>query len=521
MSSRRNSREISLSRASFFNKTPDFFTVRLDVLELKSVINLRGLYFTPERVTALLGANCVGKSTILHALACAYQPKKNGEDHKFSEFFRPNPDATWDGSECRVYTKEKVGKSGSHIAADNYFKKDRWFPRHDRKRRRDVYYVGIFTTLPMLEYIRFVRFKNSNNATTFKYKKTEMKDDLHKAILKYAASILNRSYEGIFEFSAVGYENFLGLSIKGNHYSQLSMGAGEQRILKILKVMLCAEEGSLVLIDEVDLLLHDAALAKMLDCIIEIAEKRKLQVIFSTHRDLILKCNKKINVRYLLPSANGVKVLDKPNPDLVESLSGLRPKTISIYVEDTFSSVMAGRVARELGVFRLVDFVKYGPARNAFVVAGSSAIQKKRNCLFILDGDEYKTDADKKNQLNSILTGSNQEMKDARAYALSSIGQYELPDGTSPEEHIHNVIVSLPSEYIPDALREYYEALKGIHAVHDKHDYIDSVVNAFGIDEVASLNHVFDLFSLDGDKYSLFVSRVKEKIENFIALNPI
>ena len=48
-----------------------------------------------------MGVNGSGKTTVIHALACAYQPPEGGkgENHRVSDFFVPNTDALWKGSE--------------------------------------------------------------------------------------------------------------------------------------------------------------------------------------------------------------------------------------------------------------------------------------------------------------------------------------------------------------------------------------------------------------------------------------
>ena len=51
-----------------------------------------------------MGVNGSGKTTVIHALACAYQPDEDGkgENHRFPEFFVPNTDSLWKGSEFTV-----------------------------------------------------------------------------------------------------------------------------------------------------------------------------------------------------------------------------------------------------------------------------------------------------------------------------------------------------------------------------------------------------------------------------------
>ena len=58
----------------------------INIIKLKQLENVN-CSFEGHNLTALLGINGCGKSTILHALACCYQPLTTGQDHKFSDFF--------------------------------------------------------------------------------------------------------------------------------------------------------------------------------------------------------------------------------------------------------------------------------------------------------------------------------------------------------------------------------------------------------------------------------------------------
>ena len=73
------------------------------------------IYFS-DTLTAIMGVNGAGKTTVIHALACVYQPDDGGkgENHKFPEFFVPNTDSLWRGSELYV-VNETEGKNGQRV----------------------------------------------------------------------------------------------------------------------------------------------------------------------------------------------------------------------------------------------------------------------------------------------------------------------------------------------------------------------------------------------------------------------
>ena len=83
----------------------------LYVKELKCLKDV-DISFEDKAVTAILGPNGHGKSTILHALACCYQPIDESvtSNYRFSDFFLPNTDSKWQGSKLTLthsYRKEQ------------------------------------------------------------------------------------------------------------------------------------------------------------------------------------------------------------------------------------------------------------------------------------------------------------------------------------------------------------------------------------------------------------------------------
>jgi predicted ATPase len=63
---------------------------------------------------------------------------------------------------------------------------------------------------------------------------------------------------------------------------------GTLRVLAIAAAMLSAEEGSLVVIEEIDNGVHPSRAKRLLSSILEIAERRHLQVLLSTHNPALL-----------------------------------------------------------------------------------------------------------------------------------------------------------------------------------------------------------------------------------------
>lgn len=77
------------------------------------------------------------------------------------------------------------------------------------------------------------------------------------------------------------------------------MGTGEQRTIKILEKVYSAEAYSLVLIDEIDLLLHISALQRLIRKLSEIATSKNLQIVFTTHFLAMDRLSDYVGIQYI------------------------------------------------------------------------------------------------------------------------------------------------------------------------------------------------------------------------------
>ncbi|EIF2259543.1 AAA family ATPase, partial [Vibrio cholerae] len=242
----------------------------MKVQNLKNLIDLE-ISFDSSPITAILGPNGNGKSTILHALACAFSPCQDGENYKFSWFFLPNTDALWNGSEMSIVHSYRDGQS-EHKNVPREYKKTqvRWTPRYANRPLRDVFYIGIDKCVPMIEA--------EKKQAKINYSTQVINEEVINTILEKASIVLNRNYAKYHVHEASGKE-FIGVEVDGLRYSALSMSAGEQKVFYILEKVFRATKYSLILIDELDLLLHDQAMKKLIEVILERAEDKNLQVI--------------------------------------------------------------------------------------------------------------------------------------------------------------------------------------------------------------------------------------------------
>ncbi|WP_371297730.1 AAA family ATPase [Ruminococcus sp.] len=438
----------------------------LKEMNIKNLKGLKDLSIKFEKnLTALMGVNGAGKSTILHALACAYSPYEKGEDYKFRDFFTPNPDATWKDSCFNVVNYD--GNEDKNFSKKFEKKKDRWARYTDRP-KRDVYYIGISSCIPEIEQEKQTSFIN------YVSKKEENK--LTSKIIKKASYILNKDYQNLLSHEAKN-KKYIGVQTKsGIVYSALSMGAGEQRVIKLLQIIYNANQYSLILIDELDLLLHVDAFRKLIKTLAEIANDKHLQIIFTTHSLEIQELQEFVDIRYIEHKDDSILVYNSIKPDLLYELSGEREKPYLIYVEDEFAAAVVQQIAYKLCMQRYISIITYGSINNAFTLAAGKVIDNMdlKDVLIVLDGDRFVSEIEKRECLKRILTGTEINHNEKIEKALSVITQFNLPPNINPEEYIYSMLISM------DASDECVLCARSIKNVSDSHNWIENIVKTMG-----------------------------------------
>ena len=485
---------------------PKLFLKELEIKKLKGLSNVKLDFTLQKPLVALMGLNGVGKSTIIHAIACMYKPYEKGEDYKFSYFFPPNPDASWNDSEFVATNFDDFSKDEK---STKYRKnKDRWQPRYSNCPTRDIFYLGINTCVPEIELEKSLNIKY----------KTEKNLGKHSdVILRKAAYILQKSYDEITLNTTTKNKKLVGVHTKENlTYSSLSMGAGEQRVFKMLEVVYNANSYSLILIDEIDLLLHVAALRRLVSCLSEVAKDKKLQIIFTTHSPEIQELQKYVDIKYLKKTKECFLIYDSLNYDLLFDLSEKEAKPIRLFVEDKFAKVVVDSIVSSCNARRLVEVQCFGSIENGFTLASGIVLEGKDidNRLVILDGDKYSTAEEKIKRIEKSLSGSEGAVhKELVDKCLERINQFVLPIGYNPEEYIHEMICNLDETIHPE-LSEIIRCAQSIVATSDKHEYVSMMVEKMG-------NNDADYWRIiqaaeKSERWSEFTAPIKKWIEERI-----
>jgi len=452
--------------------------------------------FEGHEITAILGINGCGKSTILHALACCFRSQTNGEEHKFSDFFLPNNFNAWDGSSFHIEYSYRDGQNVKN--AEKQYKKtsDRW-TRYVNRPFRDVFYVGINSCVPDVENEKSkskIQIQKGNENTTL------------QAIIEKVSYVLGGNYQNCFNGNRKKKKYRI---VKRNdiEYPSIAMGAGEQRLLTILDIVFSAPDYSLILIDELDLTLHTQALNRLLDILVERAKRKHLQIIFTTHRENVTQ-RTDINIRHIYQTGNKTFCFEGVNNACMDLITGTSMKDIKIFVEDQFSKCIINAIAMELKIQRYCNIQTFGDICNGFTIASAKVVEDKDLdiILVVLDGDNYTTAEEKKKQLENRFSGNTEYESNIREKALKIISQYDSPEKISPEHFVIELIKKQTSE------DEITDIVKNLGTLLNDHDYTDDIAQKLGFDKTITRHKMIEIVK-GTSEWNNYTKSIKEWLE--------
>lgn len=447
----------------------------IKIEKLKCLKNLE-IDFSERPMIAIMAPNGCGKSSILHALYCSFNiPNTSAEVNYFSRFFRPTNLNRWNNSKFAIgYSFQRRGVDSGYLLKEYIKTQQRWCRYEDRPIRHTVF-IGIETCVPSIEY-----YASKKGSTLTK---SILTTNIDNKVRESASRIMQRNYTEYCEHTTKS-KKLIGVTYSNIEYSSFSMGAGEQRIFLILNQVLKAPKYSLILIDEIDLLLHEDALSRLLDELNNICNEKHLQLIFTTHSRSILHKDY-IAFRNLHQTPDKTLCLGKCYPQFLSRLTGQRQKMYEIFVEDELARTIIQQLCIDNGINPNVDIIKFGPAIVGVKSACGMVISDPNNIeksLFVTDGDkDYYEDEWYTSQVNSFFHGDDPALIPKRAMALRSLTRLNMIDSNvAPEEYYRSCIMALDREILSDGEKSIYDALRDVVVPADTHDYFKTAIENLG-----------------------------------------
>jgi predicted ATPase len=198
-------------------------------------------------VSALIGTNGGGKSTILGAAAIAYKAIKP------SLFFPKSSigDASMADWSLGYDLIEKSKHPTQPIQRSARFKRLKW--ARDELIDRNVLYFGIIRTVPAGERTEYKRL------ATMTYRFVGTMADLSSTVQEQVARILGKDVSQFHEASITPRQKFYVGGDGTISYSEFHFGAGESSVIRMVSAIEAAPKNTLVLIEEIENGLHPVA----------------------------------------------------------------------------------------------------------------------------------------------------------------------------------------------------------------------------------------------------------------------
>jgi hypothetical protein len=376
--------------------------------------------------------------------------------------------------------------------------------RYYKRPERWVSYIGIETCVPDIE-----KEKLKSHISYISL------SQMSPSILDDAKYILGKNYAECQVCRRRDKRTNKRVKVGSTLYSSLSMGAGEQRVFTILEAVDKAEAYGLILIDELDLLLHQSSLKRLIEKLASRAEKKHLQIIFTVHNQFILTCPE-VDFRHILHKQDKCYCLAGNDPQALEQLTDEVQQDIMIYVEDELSKALVRQICSEERCMKRVTVSTFGAIENAFALAVSCVLieeLRQKKMIFVLDGDKYRTDDERLKQLKKHLTGQGNEQDNHRRHLLTKIKQFEISG--KPEEYYFNLIKKLPEQglNISSIAESLLEELRSFNPVGlDSHSYFSIPIEKLGMSKPDGYGIIAELLSKT-DQWDEIVVEVRKWIK--------
>lgn len=404
-------------------------------------------------ISVFAGSNGSGKSTMLALAACAFHNSKTGFTpplrskpyYTFSDFFIQTEDEmSVEGVKIRYgirHNNWRKGKKRLGYQIRTKRKGGRWND-YDTRVRRNVIYFGVQRVVPHFE-------RSVSKSYRSRFKPGTLSEENRKRIAKIAGRIIGKTYDDFDNYHYSKY-SLPKVSTSGISYSGFNMGAGESAIFEIFTALFQAGSGTLIVIDEIELGLHEKAQRRLIEQLKEICSELKCQVICSTHSYAVLN-SLPPEARFFIEGGETSTILTKGiSAEFACSKMG-KPdaEELDVFVEDE-NAVAIVRQMLPLALRKRCKITAIGSHGAVLRQIASRSMEGVDNCICILDGDQSEDFSGAvKRVVNGTEASTAQQKADTKLWAEERI--LFLPGNTWPEKWLlENAINFLENDLLGD-----------------------------------------------------------------------
>ena len=362
-------------------------------------------------VTALIGPNGGGKTTVLGAAACAYISEKPSRFFSKSgslDNSMQNWKILYELIDRDINAKESIQRTAK-------FKSYKWY-RDNMSRTVSIF--GVSRTVPATERNEMRKCAS----TVFKYDSSQV-EKFNDLVVSAASKVLGKNLSGYSQIKIDdnGRVTLLqGLTDNNISFSEFHFGAGESSVIRMIMKIESLDENSLVLIEEIENGLHPIATQRMVEYLIDFSKRKKSQVIFTTHsNDALLPLPPKA----IWAAINNTLFQGKLNVKSLRTITGQIEASLAIFVEDEFAKMWIETIVSDDSSIIENSLEIHAMAGDGTAVAinkyhnDDPSVKFKSICIIDGDSKQQDSEADK---------------------------VFRLP-GESPEKYIYGKVVELIS----------------------------------------------------------------------------
>ena len=309
---------------------------------LRGIDGLKITFHYP--ITAICGNNGSGKSTVLALSALAFhspvgwlvywgntEPSESGGErsyYKFSSFFLNGQGEVPPHDVAVTWRYEKQGTE----SFKTFVKSGNQWGRYNTRPEREVHYLPIGRILPANE-LTGVR-------STFRSPGIAIESTpLSAEYTSYLAFIMGKQYSQAEMQKSSRYK--FQCCTSSIAYTAFNMGSGESCMIILLHLLQELPMGGMLVVEEIEAGLHPQAQIRLAEKLLEICQRKKIQVICSTHSQVFIDSLPREARLLIKLSGQDRQVVESPSTRLAmyEMTGEIHPELI-VYCEDEVSSMM-------------------------------------------------------------------------------------------------------------------------------------------------------------------------------------
>lgn len=340
----------------------------LDAVEISNIRGMNARFEFPWPVVAIAGTNGCGKTTALQMASTAYvQRVSTARYYTVGRWVRPAFAAVNEASPVRdaSHIKYEFSDDSPPITVAYHPAQRRWrYPRRGNP-ERFVQFIGIGNYAPRIETVDRTHLSRSRLEIRHS---VEIDDRIVQSISRILGNTYqNASIHTVSVPDAAWTAEVPMLSRDGIRYAESNMGAGEQKLVRLVRVLEELPSKSLILLEEPELTLHSDAQYGFAWYLMTLARRKGHQIIVATHSEQIFEAlppEGRILISRELGSTN--VVAHAPRLSAARALSNsVRTNRDLVFVEDSVAASFLDNIFQRFSgdLIRNATIVEVGSTR--------------------------------------------------------------------------------------------------------------------------------------------------------------